>query len=116
LGLSGGVVAGKEVHVKPQTGAKQERGRWREAPDESRVPSQDEPLVLLSEEEKRVLDCLQEAGVGLTLRQLAVRTSLAGPVVERAVDGLLAHNLVARLNTVVPSYACRYPGLRVYSD
>jgi len=67
----------------------------------------------LSEEQKRVLDCLQEVDTGLTLRQLEVRTSCGGPVLQDALDQLLAQRLVIRLNTLVPSYACRYPELRL---
>jgi hypothetical protein len=70
----------------------------------------------LSEEEKRVLDCLQSADGGLTLSQLHSSTSCSLDDLRAAVDGLLDRYLVCELNTIVPSYACRYPGIKLYSD
>jgi hypothetical protein len=109
-------IAGKEAHMRPQTGPKQHLDRQAETREKSSGPSPSAPLVQLSDEQKRVLDCLEEAGTGLTLRQLEVRTSSAAPALQDALDGLLAQSLVARLNTLIPSYAYRYPGLRIYAE
>ena len=102
--------------MKRQTGA----DRHREKPAE-KVSGGGEAAVVsslgeLSDEEKKVLDCLLQAGTGLTPRQIVARVSCPEPAVESALDALLAQNLVARLNTLVPSYACRYPGVRVYTE
>jgi len=102
--------------VKRQTGADQHRDK----PAEKLVGDGDttsaSSLAKLTDEQKKVLDCLQQAGAGLTQKQIVARVSCPEPAVEHALDGLLAGNLVARLNTLVPSYACKYPGVRVYTE
>jgi hypothetical protein len=52
----------------------------------------------------------------LTAKQLVARVSCPAPAVEEALDALLGRNLVAKLNTLIPSYACKYPGVRIYED
>jgi hypothetical protein len=61
----------------------------------------------LTEEERRVLHCLSDAGTGLTARQVESRSACSGEALERALAGLLEHRLIARLNTIVPSYTAR---------
>jgi hypothetical protein len=73
-------------------------------------------LVELSEAQKLVLDCLERAGTGLTVKQLGSALSLSGTSLQGALDGLLERKLVVRLNTVIPSYGCRYPGVGVYAE
>jgi hypothetical protein len=73
-------------------------------------------LVELSEDQKLVLDCLEKAGTGLTVKQLQSNVSFPAPALQSALDGLLERKLVVRLNTVIPSYGCRYPGVGVYAE
>jgi hypothetical protein len=70
----------------------------------------------LSIVQKRVLDCLGSAGKALTLRQLETAIECPFEELNDAVDGLVRSSLVSRLNTVIPSYANRYPGVRVYGE
>jgi len=102
--------------VERQTRAKQHRDQPAEeligGGQSEAAPS----LVKLSDEEKMVLDCLHRAETGLTGKQIVARVSCPAPAVEEALDALLARSLVAKLNTLIPSYACKYPGVRVYAD
>ncbi len=66
--------------------------------------------------QKSVLDSLGNAGKGLTLRQLETAVGCSAEELKSAVDSLLQASLVSRLNTVIPSYATRYPGVRVYGE
>jgi hypothetical protein len=102
--------------VKRQTGEKQHRGQPAEEPIGGGQAEAAPPLVKLSDEQKMVLDCLQRAETGLTGKQIVARVSCPGPAAEEALDALLARNLVAKLNTLIPSYASKYPGVRVYAD
>lgn len=106
--------------MKRQTGAEQNRNKPAEELTQGPVGDDEQaatsPLVHLSEEQKTVFDCLQKAETGLTQRQIVLRVSCSEPAVEEAIAGLLALNLVGRLNTLVPSYACKYPGVRIYND
>ena len=72
--------------------------------------------VDLSIVQKRVLDCLGSAGKALTLRQLEAAIGCPAEELNAAVDDLVRSSLVSRLNTVIPSYANRYPGVRVYGE
>ncbi len=101
--------------MKRQTGATQ----YRDRPAEELTgcgEAEDSPLVKLNDEQKMVLDCLQRAETGLTSRQIAARVSCPAPAVDEALQALLARNVVARLNTLVPSYASKYPGVRLSVD
>jgi hypothetical protein len=101
-----GVTAGKEAHVKPQAGTHIRHSD----------PAESKPLAQLTEEQRRILDCLQTAGSALTLRQIETKTAYSPTALEDALGGLLQQDLVARLNTLIPSYSCRYPGIRVYAE
>jgi hypothetical protein len=72
-----------------------------------------ELTFLLSRDEVLVLDALSAAGHCLSLGQLRARTGVAREDLKPVLDGLRAKGLAARLNTVVESYACRFPGVRV---
>jgi Fe2+ or Zn2+ uptake regulation protein len=102
--------------VKRQTGAKQHRDRPAEELIGGGQAEASPSLVQLSDDQKTVLDCLQRAETGLTAKQIVARVSCPAPAVEDALDALLARNLVAKLNTLIPSYACKYPGVRIYED
>ena len=102
--------------MKRQTGAEQHREKPAQElvgdGESTATPS----LVRLTDEQKLVFDCLKRAEVALTQRQIALQVSCPAPNVEQALTGLVAVNLVARLNTLVPSYACRYPGAHIHSE
>jgi DNA-binding GntR family transcriptional regulator len=66
--------------------------------------------------QKRILDCLGSAGKELTLRQLETAVECPAEELNDAVHTLVQSGLVSRLNTVIPSYATRYPGVRVYGE
>jgi hypothetical protein len=70
----------------------------------------------LSEDQRRVLDCLQAVGEGLTLKQMQSHLSCSPDVLRSAVDALVERHLLCELNTVIPSYACRYPGIQLYNQ
>lgn len=72
--------------------------------------------VDLSSVQKRVLDCLGSSGTALTLRQLGTAVACPAGELSEAIDGLVQRSLVSRLNTVIPSYANRYPGVQVYGE
>jgi hypothetical protein len=50
---------------------------------------------------------LQAEGCGLTTRQLQSRLSCSAEEVDLALAGLLELRLITKLNTLIPSYACR---------
>ena len=67
----------------------------------------------LSEKEALILSALSDAGHCLSLGQLRARTGILREDLKPILEGLRAKGLAARLNTVVESYACRFPGIRV---
>lgn len=67
----------------------------------------------LSEREAQVLGALSDAGHCLSLGQLRARTGIMREDLKPILEDLRAKGLAARLNTVVESYACRFPGIRV---
>jgi hypothetical protein len=70
----------------------------------------------LSSVQKEILDCLGRSQEALTLRQLEGAVSCSAADLCEALDGLTKSSLVSRLNTVIPSYSNRYPGVRVYGE
>jgi hypothetical protein len=70
----------------------------------------------LSEAERAILDCFHSRSCALTAGQLRTRAALGDDEISEAVDSLLDKRLIARLNTVVTSYASRFPGIRVYNE
>jgi hypothetical protein len=77
---------------------------------------QTEALVSLSEEQRRLLAVLQTQQDGMTVRQLQTRFSWANGGVQSLLEDLLERQLVARLNTIVPSYVYRYGGVDVHAE
>lgn len=65
------------------------------------------PHLVLTEDQLRVLDCMRRAGGGLTARQIGSRSACSGEALETALAALVEQKLVARLNTIIPSYAAR---------
>jgi hypothetical protein len=102
--------------MKPKTDSEQQRDL--QAAELSGGPevSAARPLVDLSDDQRMVLDCLYKAGTGLTARQIEAKLSGSSANVQAALDGLLERDLIAKLNTVIPSFACRYPGIRLYAE
>ena len=101
--------------MKPEAEAQEQRDLQTERRTRRSDPAEPKPLVQLSDDQRRILDCLRTAGSGLTLRQLEIRAAGSAPILQAALDGLLEQGLVARLNTFIPSYAFRYPGIGVYA-
>jgi hypothetical protein len=60
----------------------------------------------LSAGELEVLEVIRRAATSLTIGQLEVRLPSQAPLLE-TLRVLMERGLVARLNTIVPSYACR---------
>ena len=73
-------------------------------------------LPQLSSDESVVLEALSAEDQCLTMGSLRARTGISPADLRKAVEGLRAKGLVTRLNTVVESYASRFPGLRVEGD
>ncbi|NLO28395.1 MAG: hypothetical protein GX113_09505 [Actinobacteria bacterium] len=95
--------------MKPQTDAQQDREN---RPQTRLSPSSITPTVSaegLSESERQVLECLQSAGTGLTVKQIQARVACA-PRADEALAVLMDRQLVVRLNTLVPSYLYRHSG------
>jgi hypothetical protein len=82
-------------------------------PGSAHVPDVGEGL---SAEQKRVLDCLQSAESSLTLQELQAAVSCPPEQLRSAIDDLVARDLVCELNTIIPSYLCRYPGISLYAE
>jgi hypothetical protein len=68
-------------------------------------------LVSLNEEQWRLISALQTQQHGMTMRQLETRLLCSRGQLEQLLESLLERQLVARLNTVIPSYAYRYGGV-----
>ncbi|MGI5939349.1 MAG: hypothetical protein ACOX8V_01450 [Thermoleophilia bacterium] len=70
----------------------------------------------LSEEQKGLIDCLQAAHRSLTLRELREVAPCAPERLRSVIDDLVARGLICELNTIIPSYVCRYPGISLYAE
>lgn len=75
-----------------------------------------EAVVALSEEQRRLVDVLQTQEHGMTVRQLEAKLSQPKGGVETLLESLLERQLVARLNTLIPSYVYRYGGVDLDAD
>jgi hypothetical protein len=99
--------------VKPRTGpqVQSERG------SEMRVTSPAaKALPDLSAGELEVLALLRRAGTGLTVGQLGARLPSSAPILDTLLGALMERGLVARLNTIVPSYTCRRADAGVHAE
>ena len=70
------------------------------------------PLVLAADE-RAVLDVLVACGEARTAAQLVGSCGLPRDQVAKALAELRTRGLVTRFNTLVESYAARFPGLEV---
>ena len=95
---------------------KSDRAQLDEGGQPQALPVQQRVTADLTDQQKRVLDCLQSTSSGLTLAQMANALSSSPEQVRAAVDDLVGRDLVGELNTIIPSYLPRYPGIRVYAD
>lgn len=84
-----------------------------DGPSPSAAIASSTPVETLTSAEARVLESLQTSGSALTRRQLEAQTGMSGEQLDTAVQGLREKRLVAKLNTVIPSYSFRYPGIEV---
>jgi hypothetical protein len=76
------------------------------------VPSQ----IQLNLVQRQILERLGPSAEAVTLRQLQTAVT-CGPVeLHEALEALIKAGLISRLNTVIPSYVHRYPGIRVYGE
>ncbi len=96
------------------------RGRRRHGEDgHTAVPSADQTsasLEALSEEQKQLLDRLQVNEAGMTFTELQSALRCPADELRSAIDDLLARQLISELNTIIPSYCPRFPGVRLYAD
>lgn len=69
--------------------------------------------MVLSADERAVLEELMGCKTGRTVAQIAAGCALPRENVSCALDELRARGLVTRFNTLVESYAARFPGLEV---
>jgi len=103
------------VRPGPETGQKPRSDHL-----EAVHPLPDDPSALvlfpLSEEQQQVIDILHDQGQGMTLRQLETRLSQPRSNLEPVLASLEERQLVARLNTVVPSYLYRYGGVDLRAE
>ncbi len=72
--------------------------------------------MALSEEQRRLLEILRTQRHGMTARQLESKLSGLQGEVGLLLEGLLERQLVARLNTVIPSYVYRFGGAEPNSE
>jgi hypothetical protein len=63
--------------------------------------------VALGALESRLMECLDEADEGLTVKQLEARVPDVAGKVEEALEVLVKMRLLARLNTIIPRYVVR---------
>jgi uncharacterized membrane protein len=67
----------------------------------------------LTADEKSVLDILIAGGTSRTSAQLSATSGLPRAQVAVALESLRQRGLVTRFNTLVESYAVRFPGVEV---
>jgi hypothetical protein len=101
--------------VKPGTGPRVQAERGSEMRVTPPAASQVEALPDLSTGELEMLEVIRRAATGVTAGQLAARLSGGAPVQE-TLQLLIERGLVARLNTVVPSYTCRRADAGVHAE
>ena len=70
-------------------------------------------LPVLADEEAAVLALMSQSGHCMTFGTIRSRTGLETEELRSVLESLRTDGLVVRLNTVVESYACRFPGLDV---
>jgi hypothetical protein len=102
--------------VKPGTGPRVQPERGSEIRVTAPAASRARVLPDLSAGELEVLELLRRAGTSLTAGQLGTRLPLSAPILDSLLGVLMERGLVARLNTVVPSYTCRRADAGVHAE
>ncbi len=69
--------------------------------------------LVLSADERAVLEILVDCGTSRTEAQIAAMCGLPRASVAGGLETLRAKGLVSRVNTLVESYAARFPGVEV---
>ena len=92
----------------------QARDHQRVRPDTKDHPA--EALVPLSAEQRLLVAVLQTQQNGMTVHQIEARLSRPSGEVQSLLESVLERQLVARLNTIVPSYVYRYRGIELHSE
>jgi hypothetical protein len=100
---------GRDVWQPPQA---------RELQTARRVPDtqEQEAPPALDEEQRQLIRILQTQRDGMTVRQLESQFSGPAGEIDLVLESLIARQLVARLNTVIPSYVYRYGGVDLSSE
>jgi predicted transcriptional regulator len=101
--------------VKPETGPQVRPERGSEMRITAPVASRVKARLDLTAGELEVLELLLHAGTSLTVWQLEARVPSSAPV-EETLRLLMERGLVARLNTIVPSYTCRRADAGVHAS
>ena len=70
----------------------------------------------LTEMHKRILDQLGDAAQALTTHQLESILNCRPDELALALNSLQKNGLIIKLNTIIPSYASKYPGVRLLDD
>jgi hypothetical protein len=73
-------------------------------------------LVALNEEQWRLISALQAREHGMTMRQLEARLPWSRGDIQQLLESLLERQLIARLNTIIPSYVYRYGGVELDAE
>jgi len=94
-----------------------DQGAVTRAPGSERAPIQIhegvDGLPVLADEEAAVLALMSRSEHCLTFGTIRSRSGLATAELRVVLESLRAEGLIVRLNTVVESYASRFPGLDV---
>jgi hypothetical protein len=98
------------VVVKPETAPQQQAALSPETPASASEPQGKIVKESLSDEQRRVLDCIRKSGGGLTARQIRSRVGCDVLTLDSVLVSLLERRYISRLNTLVPSYAYRPDG------
>lgn len=101
--------------MKPGTGPQVQPERGSEMRVTTPAASRAKGLPDLSAGELEVLEVIRRAVTGVTAGQLEARLSGGAPI-EETLHLLMERGLVARLNTIVPSYTCRRADAGVHAE
>jgi hypothetical protein len=102
--------------VEPPTGAQRHRDPASEIRSGPATEASPALVRELNDLHRQVVECLREAGKSLTVKQLEARISSPSETLQEALDLLVERRLLARLNTIIPSYSSRAPGVEVHTE
>ncbi len=101
--------------MKPGTGPQVQPERGSEMRVTTVAASRAKGFPDLSAGELEALEVIRRAATGVTAGQLEARLSRGAPI-EETLRLLMECGLVARLNTIVPSYTCRRADAGVHAE